>query len=246
MSQPEESMSAASNQPIGEAEPLLDLTLKGCEEARAAAAAARQMLTSSSPEHLERVRACEEALDTLDRQINEGVTRAIAHGTSGVESRELLACLKCIVELERIGDLLLSFADRAAVVQGRLNADDVHELVVMAGVAETMMGDSEKSLRQRDVKLALSVWRSDAEMDRLRNLVFMRHIENRENQLRQESFHVVFMTQSLERVGDHAKNFAEEVVHLVTGRSVRHLLRAEDKPDEVRFLDWMRQREARR
>jgi phosphate uptake regulator len=48
------------------------------------------------------------------------------------------------------------------------------------------------------------------------------------------------MTQTLERAGDHAKNLAEEVCHLVTGRSVRHLIRAADKPFEEMFLDWMR------
>jgi len=46
---------------------------------------------------------------------------------------------------------------------------------------------------------------------------------------RQESFHVLFMTQALERAGDHAKNLAEEVCHLVSGHSVRHVLRAYDK-----------------
>ena len=53
--------------------------------------------------------------------------------------------------------------------------------------------------------------RADAEMDRLRNLIFLRHIENPENVQRQASLQVIFMTQSLERAGDHVKNLAEEV-----------------------------------
>jgi phosphate transport system protein len=74
----------------------------------------------------------------------------------------------------------------------------------------------------------------------------MRHIENPECVQRQESFHVVFMAQFVERAGDHAKNVAEEVVHLVTGRSVRHLLRSYDKPIENMFVDYMRKKEAQR
>src|SRR5208282_4067494 len=48
------------------------------------------------------------------------------------------------------------------------------------------------------------------------------------------------MTQSLERAGDHAKNLAEEVCHFVSGRSIRHLLMAYDKPKEQMFIDWLR------
>jgi hypothetical protein len=48
----------------------------------------------------------------------------------------------------------------------------------------------------------------------------------------------------LERAGDHVKNMAEEVCHLVSGRSVRHLLRSIDKPLEQMFLDQLRQKHA--
>jgi phosphate transport system protein len=93
------------------------------------------------------------------------------------------------------------------------------------------------------VSKAIEVLRADAEMDRLRNLIFMRHLENPENTARQSSLQVVFMTQSLERAGDHAKNLAEEVCHFVSGRSVRHLLMSYDKPFEQMFLDRLRQKE---
>ena len=97
----------------------------------------------------------------------------------------------------------------------------------------------------RSIKHA-TVLRADAGMDRLRNLIFMRHIENPENVQRQASLQVIFMTQSLERAGDHAKNLAEEVCHLVSGHTVRHVMMTYDKPIEQMFLDWLRQRDDQR
>ena len=105
-----------------------------------------------------------------------------------------------------------------------------------------MLGDVHDALRQRDLNLALSVLRADAEMDRLRNLVFMRHLEHHDNSPRAESFHVLFMTQSLERAGDHTKNLAEEVCHLVSGHTVRHVLRSYDKPVEQMFIEDLKRK----
>ncbi len=239
-------MGTASDKRPGEAEHLLQRTLHGCEVASAAAAAVADGLSSAAPKFLEEVRQREEELDMLDREINEAVTEAITHCYSGMEARELLACLKFVLELERIGDLLLGFATRARTCYDRIDSQDVKDLSTMAAILEKMLQDDYKAFERRDVNLAMSVLRADMELDRLRNLVFVRHIENPDNQPRQESFHVVFMSQALERAGDHAKNLAEEVVHLATGRSVRHLLRAQDKPDEVRFLDALRQRDKSR
>jgi phosphate transport system protein len=223
---------------------ILGGTLRACESARAAAAAAAQVI--ADPERqVKAVSAREEELDTLDREINEGVTATISQ-VSPERARELLACLKFIIELERIGDLFLSFANRANSVSSRIDPQDAGDLVTMARQVERMLADDYNAFRNRDVNLAVKVMRYDAEIDRLRNLIFMRHVENPEAQPRQESFHVLFMAQSLERAGDHAKNLAEEVCQLVTGRSIRHLLRASDKPFEVMFMDFMRKREATR
>jgi phosphate transport system protein len=113
----------------------------------------------------------------------------------------------------------------------------------MATVLEKMLADVAHSFSHRDVKKAIDVLRADAEMDRLRNLIFLRHIENPENIAHQASLQVIFMTQSLERAGDHAKNLAEEVCHFVSGHSVRHLLMSYDKPIEQMFIDWLRHKD---
>src|SRR6266516_3856151 len=124
-----------------------------------------------------------------------------------------------------------------------LDPQDTRDLTHMATVLEKMLTDVGTAFSSRDVKKAIDVLRADAEMDRLRNLIFLRHIENPENVQRQASLQVIFMTQSLERAGDHVKNLAEEVCHFVSGHTVRHVLMTYDKPIEQMFLDWLRTRE---
>lgn len=221
---------------------LRQLTIRGCEVACLAAAAVAEAASSGNTSALDPVRQHEEELDSLDRQINEGVTAAISH-VHEADARELLSYLKFIIELERVGDLLLNMSNRLSQVAGRIGEQDAATLKQMAGLLQRMLTDASAAFRDRDLDRSLAVLRADAEMDRLRNLMFVRHIDNPENRPRTESFHLVFMSQMLERAGDHSKNMAEEVCHLVTGRSVRHLLRAADKPFEEMFVDWMRRRE---
>jgi phosphate transport system protein len=221
---------------------LVQRTVEACELAREAAAIAAEGIATGSMARLNNIRHCEKELDALDLEIDSGVTAAITQ-VPETETRQLLACMKAMIGLERIGDLLLSFANSAQSVGSRLDSQDARDLTQMATVLEKMLADVAYSFSRHDVKKAIQVLRADAEMDRLRNLIFLRHIENPENEARQASLQVIFMTQSLERAGDHAKNLAEEVCHFVSGRSVRHLLMAYDKPFEQMFLDWLRHKE---
>jgi phosphate transport system protein len=221
---------------------LVRLTVQACKLAQEAAGAAAEGIATGSTALLNSLRQREKELDKLDMEIDDGVTEAITQ-VSAQESRELLACMKFMIGLERIGDLLLSFANSAHAVGARLDPQDVRELTQMATVLEKMLTDVGDSFSTRDVKKAIDVLRADAEMDRLRNLIFLRHIENPENIARQASLQVIFMTQSLERAGDHAKNLAEEVCHFVSGHTVRHVLMAYDKPIEQMFIDWLRAKE---
>lgn len=221
---------------------LVQRTVEACRLAKEAAAIAAEGIATGSAPLLNSIRQREKELDTLDMEIDAGVTAAIA-GVSPPEARELLACMKFMIGLERIGDLLLSFANSAQAAGARLDPQDTRDLTHMATVLEKMLSDVGDAFSERNVKKAVDVLRADAEMDRLRNLLFLRHIENPEGAARQASLQVIFMTQSLERAGDHTKNLAEEVCHFVSGRTVRHVLMTYDKPIEQMFLDWLRQRD---
>ncbi|MGA2746663.1 MAG: PhoU domain-containing protein [Candidatus Sulfotelmatobacter sp.] len=221
---------------------LVRRTVEACNMAKEAAGAAAEGIATGSSTLLNSLRQRERELDTLDMEIDSGVTTAITE-VGPAEARELLACMKFMIGLERIGDLLLSFANSALSVSGRIDSEDTRDLTQMATILEKMLTDCGEAFSAREIAKAIDVLRADAEMDRLRNLIFLRHIENPENVHRQASLQVIFMTQSLERAGDHAKNLAEEVCHFVSGHTVRHVLIAYDKPVEQMFIDYLRRRD---
>lgn len=222
---------------------LLSRTLLACQIAASAVTHAADAIASGDARLYEMVGQCEEQLDKLDREIDERVAGAVA-GATVEQARESLTCLKMMTDLERIGDLVSSFAGRAQAVGPRLEMQDVSEMARMASVLEHMLLNVRRSLSARDVDAALAVLRSDSEIDRLRNLLFIRHVEQHEG-LPHESLQVLFMAQALERAGDHAKNLAEEVCHLISGHTLRHLRRSQDQSVEQMFLRWLRSQQPR-
>src|ERR1700721_2947960 len=175
--------------------------------AQEAAGAAAEGIATGSSQLLNSLRRRERELDTLDMEIDSGVTTAITE-VGPAEARELLACMKVMIALERIGDLLLSFANSALAVSGRIDSEDTRDLTQMATLLEKMLTDCGTAFAGRNVSKALDVLRADAEMDRIRNLLFLRHIENPENLVPHASLQPIFMTQSVKRAGDHSKNLA--------------------------------------
>jgi phosphate transport system protein len=220
-----------------------DLTLRAGEIARAGCELVSREIPLNKPDLLNRIRQYEEELDHLNRLVNEGIVEEIS-GASEPDIRELLACLKFLLELERIGDLLLNVVNRGQSVSARLEKRDLKDLAAMAGVLTGMLVDALKAFADRDLNRVMAVLKADAEVDRLRNLIFLRHIENQEGEARSGSFHLLYMTQSLERVGDHVKNLVGEVCQLITGHSVRHLVHSRQQPAEhEKFLEWLRRRQ---
>ncbi len=224
---------------------LTALALRGCHVAQASAEALLHGINTRTDSSLEKVFRYEDELDTLNRQINEAVPRLIPAIQDEGHGRELIACLKFIIELERIGDLFLNVVNRFRAAAPRLEQSDIRELGAMTSIVIAMLGSVAEAFASRDVARAIAVLREDAELDRLRNLMIVRHVENPEDLPVGESYHVVFMAQILERSGDHVKHLAEEICHLVTGRSVRHLLRQYEKPRELLAMERHRKAKER-
>jgi len=228
--------------PGSEHEQIVALTLKAIQLAKSAVAHAIDGLAQKSSAPFLAVNKCEQELDRLDREVDDRVTHAVIRA-SAPEAGELLACMKFMIDLERIGDLVSSFGGCAQAIGARIEMDDVKDLIRMATVLEQMLVDIHDAFSTRNLDRVISVLRADAVIDRIRNLVFIRHVENQEGTAGPEGIHVLFMAQALERAGDHTKNLAEEVCHFVSGHTIRHIMMTYDKPIEQMFLDWLRHRD---
>jgi len=221
---------------------IMGLTLKAIQLAKSAVTHAIDGLAQKSSVPFLAVNKCEQELDRLDREVDERVTHAVT-GASPQEVCGLLASMKFMIDLERIGDLVASFGGCAQAIGSRIEMDDVKDLIHMATVLEQMLADIHAAFAGRNLDCVISVMRGDAVIDRIRNLLFIRHVENNEGTAGPEGIHVLFMAQALERAGDHTKNLAEEVCHLVTGQTMRHVMRSKSKSEEQMFIDWLRERQ---
>jgi len=202
--------------------PLSRLALRGCLVAIDSAFNIQEYLQNSSHMAFLAIKDCEKELDRMERQIDEELPTAITEVTEP-EARELLACLKFITDLERIGDLILWVAHRVQELPVKLPQKDTEQLIAMAGIVHNMLKQVQQGFEERDFDRARSVLRVDSDIDHIYRSLFRRHFQKTPEKQIQRSTDVLLMAQALERAGDHAKNLAEELFHLIEGHSMRHL-----------------------
>lgn len=198
------------------------LVQQACLVAKDAAFNLRDYLQNSSNMAFIAVQDCEKELDRAERKIDDGITHAITQ-VSEVEARELLACLKFIIDLERIGDLAWSVTQRLHRLTPKILREDRRDLIAMADILEKMLDVVHQGFVNRDLESANWILKTDSQIDQVCRSVFHRHLESRtKDPSRDYSTNLLLMAQAFERAGDHTKNLGEELVHLVEGRSVRH------------------------
>ena len=216
-------MTAARRKAVPESESTREMTRlvqQSCLVAKDSAFNLRDFLENSSNMAFIAVKDCEKELDRAERKIDEEITSAITQ-VSEAEARELLACLKFIIDLERIGDLTWSVTQRLQHLSMRLLKDDRRDLIAMAEILEKMLTTVHHGFVNRDLESANWVLKNDQQIDHACHSVFHRHLASKDRR-RDYSTSVLLMAQAFERAGDHAKNLGEELFHLVEGRSVRH------------------------
>ena len=203
---------------------MTDLAQRACLIAKDSAFNVRDYIENSSNIAYVAVKQCEKELDEIEREIDEGLPAAITEVTE-TQARQLLACLKFITDLERIGDLLWSGAQHIQDLSTPLPKDDVRVLLEMTGTLLHMLEHIYNGFVELDVEPAETVLQKDSNIDQACHAVFRRHLQN-PGRRSADSFKILLIAQAFERAGDHAKNLAEEVVHLVRGHSLRHSSRA--------------------
>jgi phosphate transport system protein len=203
---------------------LKDKTARAFLIARDAVANLREFLDDSSRMAFLTVKECERELDQIEREIDEQLPSAITR-VGERKARELVACLRFITDLERVGDLVWWIAQRLNDAHPKLREKDTEALKAMAKLIISMLEDVHRGFQNGTVESGHAVIARDREIDELRRQIFKSQLErsNSKQQDSLETIDILFMTQALERAGDHVTSLAEELIHLVEERSVRHL-----------------------
>lgn len=133
--------------------------------------------------------------------------------------RTAIAVMKINAELERIGDQAVKIK-RQYMSIGKENL----QIKNMALEVNIMVKNALDSFVRSNIKLATDVIEYDQEIN-LMNLNIVRHhinqIKNNETAF-DEGYTIVKISKNLERIGDHAKNIAEDVIFLESGSDIRH------------------------
>lgn len=209
---------------------LTEMISRACLIAKDAAFNVQDYIENSSNIAFVAVRQCEKELDQIEREIDQLLPSAITE-VSEPEARQLLACLKFITDLERIGDLLSSAANGLHELTRSLAREDAALFTEMSHTLQQMLEEVHRGFVSRDVNAAKLVLRTDSEIDRACHKVFRRHFAVIGTNGTSDSSRILFIAQAFERAGDHAKNLGEEIIHLVRGQSLRHASRARLKSD---------------
>jgi phosphate transport system protein len=144
---------------------------------------------------------------------------ALQHPVAG-DLRTVRAIARVGLELERIGDESKKIA-RFALRTGRAGGDDPVVAVArylrhMADLSAAMLRSAVRAVDESDPALARDVLARDRELDAefATALRLLMTFVMQDHQFLQATIDTVFALKGLERIGDHAKNIAEQVLYM--------------------------------
>jgi phosphate transport system protein len=174
----------------------------------------------------DRAIALDHQIDHLDKTLGRnGIDILVRFTPTASDLRRVVSSLRVLPNLERIGDESVSIAKRArrAAACGPLPQTVMIEPLA-ARVGE-LLGDATLAFSQMNERLAAGIPRRDGAIDALAEdllLSLAAVLESVPGQNTTRLVDLLFIVRSLERIGDHAKNLAEEVVYVATGADIRH------------------------
>ncbi len=164
-------------------------------------------------------------IDKMEVDIEEHCLKILAlYQPVAIDLRFIIAVLKINNELERVGDIAVNIAERAAVLCKRKDFKIPYDVTGMATKVESMLTRSIDALVNMDVNLAHQIRAEDDEVDQYNREMYARVKEMiiKSPEDIDCMLHAVSAGRHLERIADHACNVAEDVIYLVDAEIVRH------------------------
>lgn len=167
-------------------------------------------------------------INALEVAIDEQCARILVRRQlAATDLRMVVAVIKTITDLERIGDeaqriakMAIHIAEQDGVFHNRYLG-----ITHLSGHVIKMVHDALDSFARLDTSAAFNVVRDDEKADFEYQSIMRQMLTYMMEDPRtiSESLDIMQAARALERIGDHASNIGEYVIYLVLGKDIRHL-----------------------
>jgi phosphate transport system protein len=175
----------------------------------------------------EKVIADDHAVNQLEVQLDDACSHLIVRRQPAANDlRTVMATIKVITDLERIGDEAAKIARTAKSLHERGLVGFNHYEVVrtISRATADMLHDALDAFARLDGKSAVQIIAQDDTIDFeyrtiMRNMITFMMEDPRTIS---SALDTLWVAKAIERIGDHAKNIAEYVIYVAEGRDIRH------------------------
>ncbi|HXJ93437.1 MAG TPA: phosphate signaling complex protein PhoU [Terriglobia bacterium] len=184
-----------------------------------------QALIEANVELAREVLADEPRINQLEIQNDDLATGLLAlEQPVASDLRFITAAIKINNNLERMGDKAANIAERSIALASEPAVTSLVDIARLGRLVEPMVHQALDAFVRRDSALARNVLTADDAVDDMRNHISAEIVQRLEEEPRfaKPWLDLLYIARSLERIGDHATNIAEDVVFMVDGVDVRH------------------------
>ena len=207
---------------------LKELLLTMASHAETAVKQAIDALVSRDYDLALRVRANDEVIDRFEVEVDELAIWLLTKAPLAADLRFIAVTMKISQNLERVGDEASKIANRARDLSQEPPLKFNVAIPHLADLTLHMVKGALDAFVNKDPAAARALIPRDKEIDALNKEIYRQLADqiaaNSDTVTR--CLNTIVVAKSLERIADHAKNVAEEVVYLCEAEDIRHLAQA--------------------
>jgi len=182
-----------------------------------------------SDEVMDLITKNEKEIDKIEVKLSDRIVNTIVlHKPVASELRRIIACYRILLNLERIGDLVMNISNFIKKIKTPELYSQFNEILSnMAILSAKMVRKSLLAFTNDDRELAIWTIKNDDILDEVNNKLLKKLLhktdsEEKDRHLLTSMITIKEMMSNIERIADYATNIAEAAIYSIEGKDIRH------------------------